>query len=67
MSEVKYYRSQIIAGDPSTKVYWGEDEDGSSFDVLATDVPPGAIVTDVSYRKPEHYRKTDTGDFVREG
>lgn len=51
----KYFRSQAIAGNPDTMMYWVEYGDGKAADIMAKNIPDGALVSDVTF---EHDKRT---------
>jgi len=60
---LKYFKSQLHAGDPNTIVYWCERYDGENFDIHPSDIPNGALVTDVTYDKhPVEFRFIEASD-----
>ena len=58
----KYFRSQAIAGNPGTMMYWVEYADGKACDIRAEKIPDGAVVTDVTfeYHKRNVMKRSDT-------
>lgn len=55
-----FYRSQLIPCDTRTMVYWYEDSEGECHDISDTNIPDGAVVTDITYQDmPKKVIKTD--------
>lgn len=61
---IKYFRSQAIACDPGTMMYWVEYADGKAGDIEAKRIPDGAIVTDVTFENGKRSVRKCGNTFV---
>lgn len=58
---LKYFRGQIVPGNPDTLVYWADRWDGESFDIHLDDIPDGAEIVDVTDSRKEVIYVKDNG------
>ena len=56
----KYFRSTIVSSNPSTEVYWAENDKGDTRDIVEADVPVGATVNDLTHDHVEITRHIKT-------